>query len=309
MLSAFFDAAKDRITDRWAAILVPALLFWGGAMLAWAYGSYRWQRLTIITELIHSQNAAAQIAVALSAVVVVVVSAVVVQALTNPVLRLLEGYWPPPVMKTIGVWKVKRIAAGRACEATTWQQLQQRAQDGALSAAQRRSLGELERRRRYRPVLDDELMPTRIGNTLRAAETRPAHRYGLEAVVVWPRLWLVMPDTARQEIATARGSLDSSVAVAIWGVGFICLSSLAWWAAPLGAMIAVLAVIFWIPVRAEVFAELVEGCFDLYRTALYTQLRWPVPKTPAKEQDAGQNLTRYLARGSDANFPVFTPSI
>ena len=77
-------------------------------------------------------------------------------------------------------------------------------------------------------------MPTRIGNILRAAETRPYDHYGLEAVIVWPRLWLVLPDSARQELSTARASLDSSVAAVIWALGFCAFAPLAWWAAPVG---------------------------------------------------------------------------
>ena len=125
-------------------------------------------------------------------------------------------------------------------------------------------------------------MPTRVGNILRAAETRPYHRYGLEAVTVWPRLWLVLPDPARQELTTARGSVDASVAAAIWGLAFVAFTPLAWWAAPAGIPSPTAAVLWWVPARAEVFADLVEGAFDLYRTTLYQQLRWPVPSNPRR---------------------------
>ncbi|MGW2183580.1 hypothetical protein ACWCXX_37285 [Streptomyces sp. NPDC001732] len=112
-------------------------------------------------------------------------------------------------------------------------------------------------------------MPTRIGNTLRAVETRPVDKYGLDVVSVWPHLWLLLPDTARKEIATARVSLDASVAASIWGVLFVLFAPLTLWAVPAGLGVAVVAVVAWVPSRAEVYADLLEAGFDLYRRTLY----------------------------------------
>ncbi|MCZ4587712.1 hypothetical protein O4328_29160 [Rhodococcus opacus] len=175
-----------------------------------------------------------------------------------------------------------------------------------MTANDRAVWARLERRRRHRPILDSELLPTRVGNILRAAETRPYHRYGLDAVAIWPRLWLVLPEAARQELANARTSLDASVATAIWGIGFIALTPWAWWAFPVGITATATAVVGWTPARAEVFADLVEAAYDLYRSALYQQLRWPLPDTPATEKHIGTELTRYLVRGSDQPHPTFT---
>ena len=54
-----------------------------------------------------------------------------------------------------------------------------------------------------------------------AAETWPTDKYGLDAPKCWPRLWLVLPDTARKEVAGARSSLDQGAAVWLWGAAFI----------------------------------------------------------------------------------------
>jgi hypothetical protein len=63
-----------------------------------------------------------------------------------------------------------------------------------------------------------------------------------------------------------------------------------------------------VPSRAEVFADLVDGTYDLYRSALYQQLRWPLPATPADEIAAGQDLSLYVCRLRWLA-PTFTPPL
>lgn len=306
MLGEFWGVVAGKLADRWASIAVPGVVFWTGGILAWAFAGRGWSRLSVITDWLDGQSIPAQIAALLGALVVVEASAIVVQRLTLPVLRLLEGYWPG-WGRGLADWRRGHVVRHKRADDKAWQQLQRVADQQELTARQRADLARLEHRRRHRPIHDSELLPTRIGNILRASETRPCHRYGLEAVIVWPRLWLVLPDLTRQELTTARASLDASVASAIWGLVFVAFTPLAWWAAPLGIAAAAAAVAWWVPARAEVFADLVEGAYDLYRTALYQQLRWPLPDTPACERLTGSGLTQYLVRGSDKPEPEFTP--
>ena len=93
------------------------------------------------------------------------------------------------------------------------------------------------------------------------------------------------------------------MAAAIWGLGLVAFTPLAWWAAPVGIAVATAAAVWWVPARAEVFADLVEGAYDLYRSALYQHLRWPLPDTPAGERRTGSDLARYLVRGSISPTP------
>jgi hypothetical protein len=87
---------------------------------------------------------------------------------------------------------------------------------------------------------------------------------------------------------------------------FLAFTPWTWWALPAGLTVAVGAVLVWVPARAEVFADLVEASFDLYRGALYTQLRWPLPGNPAEERVTGRRVTTYLMRGLTGNTPTFT---
>ena len=310
MLAGFWSAVGGKLADRWSAVAGPAVVFWAGGILAWIYAGSSWDRLSRITDWLNDQKVGGQVAALLGALVVVVGSALVVQRLTTPMLRLLEGYWPRWANRLTSRLRDQARKNAEVDDAS-WQQLQAELEEPAKveqRAQQLSELAELEQRRRHRPSVPERLLPTRIGNILRAAETRPYDNYGLEAVVVWPRLWLVLPDSARQELSTARASLDSSVAAVIWALAFCAFTPLAWWAAPVGAGIAVTGWRWWVPTRAEVFADLVEATYDLYRGTLYRQLRWPLPSRPADEQQSGKDLTKYLLRGSDANEPELTSS-
>ncbi len=70
---------------------------------------------------------------------------------------------------------------------------------------------------------------TPIGNILRAAERRPADKYGLDTITVWPHLWLLLPEDNRQELRAARTSLDTAVAAATWGLLFCVFTPFTPW--------------------------------------------------------------------------------
>ncbi|WP_368823720.1 hypothetical protein, partial [Kocuria arenosa] len=269
--------------DQWVSLAAPAVVFWAGVLLAWASADPGWARMIETAGWLTAQSTIVQIGAGLGALTVVGASVVVVRRLTTPVLRLLEGYWPTPLDR-IADRRRSGIQKRKAADDNTWQTLMGKMMEPTTgqeqtepTARQREELARLEHRRRHRPVRDNELLPTRVGNILRSAESRPGHRYGLDAVVVWPRLWLVLPEIARTELAGARAALDAAVAAAIWGTGFLAVTIVpgAWWAAPAGLAVAVTATRWWVPARAEVFADLVETAYDLYRGRLYQQLRWP----------------------------------
>jgi hypothetical protein len=47
-------------------------------------------------------------------------------------------------------------------------------------------------------------MSTRLGNLLRAAEQRPAVKYGLNSVVCWPHLWLLLDSDTNWTVTLRR---------------------------------------------------------------------------------------------------------
>jgi hypothetical protein len=310
MLTAFWNSVGGKLTDRLAALSAPALVFWLGGLLAWSYGHGGIHRLIVPATWLGRQSTPAQVAILLVIGFGIAASGLVVSRLTTPMLRLLEGYWPgkPARLTTLRNNLITRLQNKAEADERAWQELAPRVLPPATPTPEELAqFARLSRAIYRRPSATDQFMPTRVGNLLRAAETRPYAKYGLDAVAVWSRLWLVLPETTRQELVSARAALDSAVAASIWGILLCVFSPWTLYALVVGLLVAVLAVIMWVPARAEVFGDLLEAAFDMHRTALYEKLRWPLPTSPADEQSQGQLITIYLQLGSDDPTPKFTP--
>jgi hypothetical protein len=310
VLTAFWSSISGKLADRFVALSAPALVFWLGGLLTWSAGHGGIHVLSGPAGWLAGKSAFTQAAALLVVVSGVAASGLVVSRLTTPVLRFLEGYWParPARLTQIRNALITRLQDRARSQDEAWQELAPQVLPPATPTPdQLARFARLSRGIRRRPAARQLFMPTRIGNLLRAAETRPYAKYGLDSVAVWPRLWLVLPDTTRQELAAARASLDSAVAASIWGILFCVFACWTLYALPVGLAVAATAVLLWVPARTEVFGDLVEAAFDMHRTSLYQQLRWPLPANPADEQAQGKLVTAYLQLGSDDRAPTFTP--
>jgi hypothetical protein len=228
-------------------------------------------------------------------------SAVVAERLTAPFLRCAEGYWPGGRPRWL--WRLLVRLAGwqRRRRRRQWSDIrhstgaggQDRTREGVLAMAL------------HRTPPEDLLMPTAFGNVLRAGELRPTRRYGLEAVVVWPRLWLVLPETARQEITGARARVDTAARAIMWAAAAVVWATLLWWVAPVAVVLAFALYRASLLPAAETYADLVEAAFDVHRFTLYESLRLPVPEKAGDEPGSGRTVTTFLWEGHLAESVVF----
>jgi hypothetical protein len=306
VLTGFWQGIGGKLADRWMAVGTPALIFWFGGLLAFAYNRHG---VSALTDRLARWSAPVQVAILVAALLGVAASGVIVARLTPPCLRILEGYWWP-VLDPVRELLARRARRKADDDEAAAQRLAPYVYgERPATATQLLKFARLDHRRRMRPeeADRDRFMPTRIGNILRAAELRPKRKYGLDAIVVWPRLWLILPDSTRQELLAARSALDSAVAAAIWGVLFCAFSAWTLWCIPVGLGVAVAAVVGWVPARSEAFGDMLEAAYDTSRNALYQQLRWPLPKDPYRERSHGERLTRYLLRGPEEHDPTFKP--
>jgi hypothetical protein len=159
----------------------------------------------------------------------------------------------------------------------------------------------------FAPAELGDVLPTRLGNTLRAAESYPGdgERWGLDAVFWWPRLYLIIPDSAREQVDEARASMDQMVFLSALSVVFAAVAisfgiaglPLAVWAScAAGAL-----VLAWLAYRAAVasaavFGDLVRSCFDLFRSDLLTHLGWPLSEKLSDERALWGALGQQLYR-------------
>lgn len=319
MISKFWESLGSRLADRWSVtLLTPAFVFWTLGLVAIAQ-QLGWN--FIVASFI-ARTEVEQIIAIVGAFIIVVASSEIVRAVTLPVLRILEGYWPAWLHWLRHL--LSRIQ-GRVAERLEqrWQDLAQKTinpltpEEPAivtdaeeqppnspqlieqslqrLSVRERDEYRRLDQRLRQYPADHTYLMPTRLGNILRAAERRPVARYGLDPIICWPRLWMLLPDNARNDLAGTRHALDEAVRWIIWGLLLLVWTAYIWWAAILG-----IALVVWgyysAVAAATVYGDLLETVFDLYRGSLYKSLRLPTPMM-SDEISHGQRLTQYLYRG------------
>ena len=298
MLSGFWEALGGKLGERGLAeSLTPALIFFTGALAAWMWSRGATSGWHTVENWVRHEDTAVQIALAIAVLVGLIIATELMNRLTAPVLRMLEGYLPRPL-----AWLVERGAERRRqVRRELARRLQELSAKRVPTPAERAELDRIDVALHRMPADELRQMPTKLGDALRAAEDRPRDKYGLDPIICWPRLWLLLPEAPRTDLVATRESLNKATQVWIWGLLFIGFSAWAWWAAPMGIAVAIVAYYGWMLSAAETYGSLLESAFDIHRRKLYEELRWPLPQTPEQERDEGPLMMEYLWRG-------FTPT-
>jgi hypothetical protein len=151
------------------------------------------------------------------------------------------------------------------------------------------------------PEEESRILPSWLGNILRAAEDRASSRHGLGAVVVWPRLYplldgrlLVILLEHRYELdlqtrLCAAFILDAAISGALvrnhgwWNLIGLGLLGLAW----LSYRAALAA--------AKAYGTTIEAAFDLHRFQLLKALHLGLPPDGSTERKLNELVSEYLA--------------
>ena len=294
MVSDFGEGWVGSPIERWLVILLKSgALFWIGGLAAWFWHTDAdwlsiWQHF--ITADIKPVQALLLIFILMLLLAMV---ASIIKRFDTSILRFLEGYGWPRWLRTLFIRMQHRSIEKQG---QRLRYLVNEAKSRQLTPKEQAESVRLDWQLMYIPHEMSQRMPTRLGNVLRAIELRPRSRYGLDALVCWHHLWLVLPDEVKMEVVKARHQLDTAVRIWMWSVLFLIWGSWVWWAIPLGLLAALLDY-RWILEAAKTYGHLVEACFNLHRFSLYRALEWPLPESPEQEPEHGEQLTRYLFRG------------
>lgn len=302
MITKIWDVTAEKLTDRWLATSLSALMFWLIGLAAWVWHDKA--GVDAVLRAVERQSTVTQIAIIVMIGLVVSISGIIVGELASPALRLLEGYWPS-FARPLRYLLTIRTEARAARLDKRFQQLSAEVYAGRAGQEELAEFAKVDVQRRRLPS-DGRFLPTRVGNILRAMESRTTAKYGFGSVAVWPHLWLLLPESAQRELITARTRLLGSVKALLWSILLLCFTPLAWWTAVLSVLSVLAVTVVPLRTRTAVFADLVEASYDLYKDMLYRQVRWPLPSSPGEAQRSGELLATYLIRGLDDAQPRFS---
>jgi hypothetical protein len=233
------------------------------------------------------------------------VAAVVLFTLNIPLIRLYEGY--PWQKSLVGRWRASR----QRKRADLLEQTRERAR---LLTRQAREAGVRDhlprefdlllnsagQQRSSFPVKTSSILPTRLGNVIRAFEGYPKLKYGIDAIMLWPRLAQKLPKETAETLDAAKMSFDfmlncsvlaavAALAEAVTGIirqhPLHSSGAGPWLVAT--AIFLVLAYLFYLGAinRAASWGTEVKVAFDLFRLDLLSSLGYKTEISgPAEER-------------------------
>jgi hypothetical protein len=213
-------------------------------------------------------------------------------------VRVLEGYWYR--------WPATAGLAGVLVEVQRrrWEALREQVGETAPSTSAREVRADAGRRLGARPPVD-LLLPTALGNALRAGELSAGERYGLSTLASWPRIYMQISDRMSEALNSTRDALDAAVnlcwsflAVALtYGVAFYDEPK-SWWLCG-GAVILASVAYKGAVIAAQAYSGLMHVVYDLHRFELLDALHYSLPGDTVTEKATFAEVTaRFTGRGS-----------
>src|SRR6266851_8155147 len=190
-MTKFWEAFGGKLAESWiAALVAPAAVFWAAGFGAWVLDR-GWDRSgKRLGDWFSALSATEQGLLAVGGLLGLAGLAAVISTRVPAVLRLLEGYWPPWVRFLWPVAHIRSRHIGKAERRLQDLMRQRQERGGQLGVAEQAEYVRLDVDLRRVPTDAASRLPTKLGNTLRAAELFPTAKYGLDTAIIWPRLWL-----------------------------------------------------------------------------------------------------------------------
>jgi hypothetical protein len=285
-------------------LFIPALVFWGAALWVWLQIMDVGQAL----KTWKAYSTEEQIFLGAAGLLIVFFTTILLEAFEGPLLRFYEGYW------LYGTGLDGRRKAGLRNKMQRRGELRTKVASGKATPGERTELSRIDTELAHRPQDPDHSMPTQLGDILRTAEDYARDRYGLDPIVLWPRLFPHLGESLLEALGAAQDQLNLALRLAtlsaLYGlVGSVIVAvnrawAVLWWtvpALPIGWLL-------WRSAQeiAVGYAGLLRSGFDLHRFDVYEAMHWPKPTSPQKEKAHGAELTLYLLSGTGAKDITYT---
>ncbi len=284
---------------------MPAFAFWFLALGGWAVHEHKLRQLIQKPGVFES----------VIFLVLVVLSAWILSMLSKNIVMFFEGYLlPSRLRKKFLAREIRKWETMRKRWATLVRELKNK---------NRRDADYIDKLNQFRmidsilvynfPSRRENIMPTDIGNILKASEEYPRLRYGIDPIVLWEHLYSQLPPEMKGSIDTAFNEmalmLTSSLLSFLLAVEWFALAALK--AVTTGDMVKwLLAFLFLFMfllfsidfykisvIAALKFSKLIRASFDLYRDKLAKELGYELPKSLSKELKFWRAITLFFYRG------------
>lgn len=303
VVTKFLDALAGKLAERWLALLVlPGALFVAVTAAAVSLRHRRWYDIALLRDQL--TKFAADPASGRAGTVVLVVLGLLAAASAAGIAAQAVGavawrWWLLDSGGPVSRWLVRRRTARwdratRKFEAALLTAGRAQLDDAATTPDLVRAAERLSARR-GRIALARPTRPCWLGDRIAAADRRVLSRYGLDLASAWPRLWLVVPDTTRTEVASAQAATRDAARLTGWAVGYLLLGVIWWPSAVIGALTAVAA---WRRTRVagDTLAELIESTVDVHGRALAQSLG--IACEDPLTAEVGEKITELLRKGA-----------
>lgn len=270
------------------SLLFPSIIFWGGLVLVFTtpVGLER-----AISEW-SLQNVTVQILVIIGIVAWLVFFASLLNNQLVWITRQYEGYWD---WVPLGVGR--RLRKIR----TTYHQRM-------IEEADYQSTYYLYPPSKYSKEYAKYVMPTRLGNILRNSELYSHARYGIDAVLFWPRLLAVVGEGYMKSLEESKSSMDfmlivsflSSLFAIISGIALLVIGS-SWWLFLVGFLggLALAITAYLSALRSAVsYGELIKGAFDIYKGDLLSKMGYAKPASLEEERHLWKSIGEFMYRNA-----------
>lgn len=305
-VSGFLAELGQKLADRWLELLVMPGALWVVALAAATRlgqgHPFGVTRLSTWLDREAAQPGGHSLATVLLAAIGLLAAAAAVGLAASALGGIVQRAWVLPGWRWPLRWVVnarQRWWQRRWDRATTRlkkdiaAQANPAARGQELSSAERR-VRIAERHRKALGVLPERLTP--VADEFYSTAVRIGAACGLEDLdLAWPRLWTVLPDTLRTDLASAQDAYAAAARLTAWGLLYALLA-IAWWpAAVLGVTVAAAG---WLRGRsaASVLADLIETATDLHTVDLAAKLGIPAPLPVTAE--TGRAIIRFLRKAT-----------